>query len=40
MAYGIGLGIVSSVALIQSNLGPSGNNLEVITNVKGILQEF
>lgn len=39
-AFGTGLGIVSGVALIQSDLGPSGNNLEVIANVKGVLQQF
>lgn len=40
MAFEIVLGIVSDVALIQSDLGPSGNNLEVIANVKSLLKQF
>lgn len=39
-AFETGLGIVTGVSLIQSDLGPSGNNLEVIANVKGVLQQF
>lgn len=39
-AFGTGLGVVTGVSLIQSDLGPSGNNLEVIANVKGVLQQF
>lgn len=34
------LGIVTSISLIQSDLGPSRNNLEVIANVRGVLQQF
>lgn len=39
-AFGTELGIVSGVSLIQSDLGPSKNNLEVIANVNGVLQQF
>lgn len=39
-AFGTGLGIVTGVSLNQSDLGPSRNNLEVIANVKGVLQQF
>lgn len=39
-AFGTELGIIIGVSLIQSDLGPSRNNLEVIANVKGVLQQF
>lgn len=39
-SFGTELGIVTGVSLIQSDLGPSSNNLEVIANVKGVLQQF
>lgn len=38
--FGKGLGVVTGVALIQGDLGPDSNNLEVIANAKGVLQQF
>ena len=38
--FGIGLGVVTGVTVIQGDLGPSSNNLEVIANAKGVLQQF
>lgn len=38
--FGIGLGVVTGVTVIQGDFGPSSKNLEVIANAKGVLQQF